>query len=368
MKRHWDIFCAVVDNYGDIGVCWRLARQLATEHDLEVRLWVDDLAPLSRLCPEAQADAEIQYLQGVEVRRWWVDFPPVAPAQVVIEAFACTLPETYLVAMADAPEKPLWINLEYLSAEDWVEGCHRMASPHPRLALTKLFFFPGFTPGAGGLLRERDYDARRAAFDPAAFRDALGLLPRENGELTISLFGYENPGLAALLAAWAGGDRPVRCLLPEGRLLPQALTFFGATEGRLFRRGRLTLEVLPFLSQPDYDALLWLCDLNFVRGEDSFVRAQWAAKPFVWHIYPQENVAHMVKLRAFLDRYLVSVDQVTAGAVRNLWEAWNDAGPLEEAWPAFLARIVECAQMTKRWAANLHRQDDLATQLVAAAG
>ncbi|WP_187492385.1 elongation factor P maturation arginine rhamnosyltransferase EarP, partial [Pantoea agglomerans] len=26
MKVTWDIFCTVVDNYGDIGVTWRLAR------------------------------------------------------------------------------------------------------------------------------------------------------------------------------------------------------------------------------------------------------------------------------------------------------------------------------------------------------
>jgi hypothetical protein len=25
MQLHWDIFCRVIDNFGDIGVCWRLA-------------------------------------------------------------------------------------------------------------------------------------------------------------------------------------------------------------------------------------------------------------------------------------------------------------------------------------------------------
>lgn len=364
MKRHWDIFCAVVDNYGDIGVCWRLARQLAAEHGLTVRLWVDDLAPLSRLCPEALADAESQCLQGVEVRCWLPDFPPVAPAQVVIEAFACNLPETYLAAMAEAPEKPLWINLEYLSAEDWVEGCHRMASPHPRLALTKHFFFPGFSANTGGLLRERDYDARRAAFDPVAFRCTLGLLPAEPEALTISLFGYENPGLAELLSAWAGGERPVHCLLPEGRLLPQALAFFGAAEGRLLRQGRLTLQVLSFLPQPDYDALLWLCDLNFVRGEDSFVRAQWAAKPFVWHIYPQEDLHHRIKLQAFLDRYLAGIPPGLAGALAAFWNAWESGAGTDVAWPALEAALPDLGIHAQAWAAGLAGQRDLASALV----
>ena len=50
-RPQWDVFCAVVDNYGDIGVCWRLSRQLAAEHGIAVRLWVDDLKPFARLCP-----------------------------------------------------------------------------------------------------------------------------------------------------------------------------------------------------------------------------------------------------------------------------------------------------------------------------
>ena len=45
MSRSWDVFCRVVDNYGDAAVCWRLARQLADEHGARVRLWIDLLAP-----------------------------------------------------------------------------------------------------------------------------------------------------------------------------------------------------------------------------------------------------------------------------------------------------------------------------------
>jgi uncharacterized repeat protein (TIGR03837 family) len=65
------------------------------------------------------------------------------------------------------------------------------------------------------------------------------------------------------------------------------------------------LHVIPFIAQDDHDKLLWSCDINFVRGEDSSVRAQWAARPFVWHLYPQSEQAHLAKLRAFTDRYAV---------------------------------------------------------------
>ena len=120
----WDIFCTVVDNFGDIGVSFRLARQLAAEHEVAVRLWVDDLASLQQLCPELDPEQEVQFQHGVEVRHWAQNFPDVLPGDVVIEAFACDLPENYLAAMAARTVKPIWINLEYLSAETWVQGCH----------------------------------------------------------------------------------------------------------------------------------------------------------------------------------------------------------------------------------------------------
>ena len=112
-------------------------------------------------------------MAGVEVRHWAVSLPEVEPARVVIEAFACELPERHLQAMAQQQPRPAWINLEYLSAEDWVVGCHAMASPHPRLPLVKHFFFPGFDEATGGLLREPGLLARRDAFRGEARRTWL---------------------------------------------------------------------------------------------------------------------------------------------------------------------------------------------------
>jgi uncharacterized repeat protein (TIGR03837 family) len=133
-RPSWDIFCRVIDNFGDVGVCWRLARQLAGEHGLAVRLWVDDLAAFRRLCPAIDAGRAVQSWQGVDIRLWPEPFPEVEPAGVVIEAFACELPERYVRAMAARVARPRWINLEYLSAEAWVGECHGLASPSPQLA------------------------------------------------------------------------------------------------------------------------------------------------------------------------------------------------------------------------------------------
>ena len=158
--RRWDIFCTVIDNFGDIGTCWRLARQLAEEHQAEVRMWVDRLESFSCLCPSVSRNAASQQVGLIEVRRWDADFTGedaanVAIADVVVEAFGCELPTVYIEAMARREKPPVWINLEYLSAEAWVDDCHLLTSPHARLPLTKHFFFPGFTEKTGGLLRER---------------------------------------------------------------------------------------------------------------------------------------------------------------------------------------------------------------------
>lgn len=331
-----DIFCAVVDNYGDAAVCWRLASQLAGEHGWRVRLWIDDPRPLQRLVPDHPAGP-------IEVRRWSAPWQHAACADVVIEAFACEPPTAYIEAMARLARPPVWLNLEYLSAEPWVAGCHGLPSPHPRLPLVKHFFFPGFESGSGGLLRERDYDKRRAAFDAAAFRAEFGLPPRAPDELTISLFSYENSAFPDLLRAWAAADRPIRVLRP-GSTKPAHVS------------GRLSAHPLPFLPQRRYDELLWACDLNFVRGEDSFVRAQWAANPFVWHIYPQADAAHRVKLDAFLAIH-------PAGAeLRDFWHGWNGEGKAD--WRPFAARLPLLTQPMQDWARTLAARPDLATRLV----
>ena len=150
----WDVFCRVVDNLGDVGVSWRLARILAREHGKRVRLWVDDLTVLSLLRPEIDPARERQVLEGVEVALLRDAVPDAEIADVVVETFGCDPPPEYVEAMARRARRPRWINLEYLSAEDWVEGSHALPSPNPRLPLVKHYFFPGFTPRTGGLLRE----------------------------------------------------------------------------------------------------------------------------------------------------------------------------------------------------------------------
>lgn len=363
----WDIFCRVIDNFGDIGVCWRLARQLAAEHHQQVRLWVDDLPSLQRIWPETQLSDQ-QILCGVEVRHWAKQFDvAIEPADRVIEAFACDIPDTYLAAMAARKatgQAPLWINLEYLSAEAWVEECHGMASIHPSTGLRKVFFFPGFSDRTGGLLRERALLTERKAFNAPAWLKRQGVQPAQDA-LLISLFAYKNPALHELLAAWQESPQPIHCLVPEGRILTSLNDALGQSlkAGDSCQRGNLCVQVLPFLTQSAYDQLLWACDINFVRGEDSLVRAQWAGVPCVWHIYVQDDDAHLVKLQAFLAAYTPAHEGLRA-ALHQFWIDWNEGGHTDTSWHQLIQYLPEWRAHCRRWTQQLSQPLDLTQQLV----
>jgi uncharacterized repeat protein (TIGR03837 family) len=312
----WDIFCKVIDNYGDIGVCWRLARQLAARGQA-VRLWVDDASALRWMAPQG--------CTGVEVRPWTspLDLDDLSPGQVLIEAFGCELPPAFVQRYVDwraADGQPArWINLEYLSAESYVERSHGLPSPvmqGPGRGLTKRFFYPGFSAATGGLLREPGLLERQARFDRNAWLAAHRITPRASQAL-VSLFCYEPAALPDLLAQLAAHN--ARLLVTAGRAT-------AAVQACAVPVG-LELHYLPHLSQDDYEHLLWACDLNFVRGEDSLVRALWSGRPFVWQIYPQDDDAHHAKLDAFLQL-------IKAPVSLQAWHrTWNglDARPL--AWP-----------------------------------
>lgn len=378
--RRWDLFCRVVDHYGDIGVTWRLARALAQAHHLAVRVWVDDLATFHALWPSVDPTRDAQVVEGIEIRRWADAGPWTDTADVVVEAFGSRTPDACIAAMAARTRRPVWINLEYLTAESWIDDCHGLASPHPTLPLVKHFFFPGFVPESGGLIEEHDLVACRQAWlaQPAAARwAALGLdapMPASatrRATTTVSLFGYGGPAVAPLLRAWADGSEPMRVVVPTSRIAPEVAAFFGhsqAQPGDRFAAGALEVDVIGFLRQDVYDRLLWACECNFVRGEDSFVRAQWAERPFVWQIYPQDGGAHWTKLHAFMDRYGTGLEPDVQTATRELWRLWNwgetDAQVLGRAWRAWWSQRDELDAQAAAWAARQRTHGDLAANLV----
>lgn len=378
-----DLFCTVIDNYGDLGVCWRLARQLATEHHTAVTLWVDDLVSFAHLAPALDSARDEQMLDDIRVRRWQtgsdLGLAGHDPADIIIEGFACRLPDSYLAAMAACSTSPLWLNLEYLSAEDWVEGCHAMPSIHPRTGLTQHFFFPGFTPSTGGLMREEGLTTTLDALATnstasTAFWQRIGVPEAATAARRLSLFSYENPAIASLLDALVCDTMPSLLLVFAGRALSGVSTWLGQALaiGDTAQRGALSIRVLPLLNHADYDGVLALCDLNLVRGEDSFVRAQWAGAPMLWHIYPQDEDAHLIKLTAWQQR----VETVAAAANTPMPTSWSQAlqtwnGHITSAstqrppdWPQLIADIPSIRAAMQSWRQHLLAQPDLATQLM----
>ena len=149
---------------------------------------------------------------------------------------------------------------------------------------------------------QRDPQSRHQLF--ASF----GLPPQEEQTQYISLFTYESAALPALLTHWRDSNKPICCLIPQGRILNSVASWMdqpleALTPGYYRQQGSLSILILPMTDQAGYDRLLWSCDVNWVRGEDTFLRAQWAARPFLWHIYPQADEAHLEKLTAFLRLY-----------------------------------------------------------------
>ena len=371
-RHNWDIFCRVVDNFGDAAVCWRLARQLATKHQSAVRLWIDDLAPLHALCHEVTQGVARQSVGGIEVCAWPREWEAGGTADIVVESFGCGLPDPYVAAMAQSRPHPVWIVLEYLSAERWVSAHHALPSPHPTSGMPRYFFFPGFARDTGGLLREDDLAARRDAFDTVSRETLwrrLGFDVPADDATVVSVFSYASAPLTALLTGWEKGAVPVVAAIPQGKTDAVVAAHFegcGALRaGQRLRLGNLEVRALPFVEQPMYDELLWSCDCNFVRGEDSFVRGQWAALPLVWQAYAQEEGAHRRKVEGFLDLYCASLTPRTAGLVRKMWHAWNGSPdvPVHDAWRDFWAHGVELAQHARAWAAHLAAGPELAATL-----
>lgn len=350
--RRWHLVCRVIDNFGDVGVLWRLARQLADEHGLAVDFFIDEPACLWPMAPGRSLEKRID---GLRVRLLDEAAPVGAGAAVVVSGFQARLPAAARQALRQQARPPLLVQLDYLSAEDWIESCHALPSLHAD-GLREHFFHPGFSPACGGLLLERDLLARRDAFqaDAAGCRHWLashGVQPRD-GERQASVLCYAQAPLPALARQWLADRQnpPLHLLLPGagtlGRSAPgsglpdadtqphrAALQALAAASG-----ARLRVSTLPFLAQPDFDHLLWCCDLNLVRGEDSWVRALWAGRPWLWQAYPQADEVHLDKLTAFLQRCQRWLSPPTvaeaararpAGHALPAWQAamraWNQA-------------------------------------------
>ncbi|MBE8167671.1 MAG: elongation factor P maturation arginine rhamnosyltransferase EarP, partial [Shewanella sp.] len=343
-----------------------------------IHLWVDDLASFGRILPSLDKSSSNQICSGIHIHQWneqtvrhWI------AGEAIIEGFACELPTDIINKLAELKQiAPIWLNLEYLTAEAWVDNCHALPSSHHSGA-KKHFFFPGFTSKTGGLICEKNLLTEQELWqqDKSAqqqYLDELNIkLDINTNAQLISIFSYESPALTALCKHWISGTKKIHALVPKGRslrsILPEFSTDIDSIEaGMSLEKGSLTLHILPMTDQEGYDKLLWTCDINIVRGEDSFLRAQWAAKPFIWHIYPQDENVHIKKINAFINRYCEGLDDDYAATVRDMNLSFNqDHAELTiQNWDILQKQQSLILEHAKKWPQKALNDSDLATRLV----
>lgn len=342
----------MIDNHGDLGVSWRLAVNLA-QRGHAVRLWVDDASALAWMAPQGHPHVEVGN---------WSDATAISMiGDVVVEAFGCRLPAH--IESLIAQHQATWKNLEYLSAEKYVAQSHGLPSPvmyGPAKGHTKWFFYPGFVAGTGGLIRERNLQQKHTDFDRkkwlARYAHQTSMTNICSETRWISLFCYEPKPLQALIQKCVIDETPTHLLVTQGRSQLAVAHVLKLLNMSTHGTGNLQISQLPYLAQEDYDHLLWSCDLNFVRGEDSVVRALWSGKPFVWQIYPQEDQAHHKKLQAFCELLHMPRDLLAMHMVWNGISA-NQIFPLES------RQLLDWTAWASQTTQQLQRQDDMVTQL-----
>ncbi len=359
-----DLFCSVIDNYGDIGVCYRLARELSRNHKF-VSLYVDDLQALRTIEPSFPLNAtKYQLSPSIIIKYWSKVCEDYTPADVIIECFACNLDESYIKKMTS---RTLWINLEYLSAESWIEGCHKLPS-FQNNGVNKYFFFPGFTNKTGGLNFEENFPLITYDYARHKVQELLQLPVSSIDRFTVQIFSYETPQLFPLLSAILIHHPDTLFLLPEGRSTKYLLETRASDTKKLQAMYPNALwHVFPMQQQEAYSYIIKACDLNVVRGEDSITQAVINGRPFLWHIYQQKDNIHLDKLRAFTELLTQNTTPKLRSIIEQAFLALdNSSSNTCSASVIFNEFMIEYCQifgLCKTWSESLIQNNSLGRNL-----
>ncbi|WP_288958746.1 elongation factor P maturation arginine rhamnosyltransferase EarP [uncultured Treponema sp.] len=331
------ILCRVVDNYGDIGFVYRLARELSSLSSIEktqLRLIVSDLKSFNAMAlpPGISTSLAVQNYNGWKVIDWnacaegkceFTEHPP----KIILECFQCGRPEWLdeILFSAQTTQTVQIVNVEYLTAEDWADDFHLLKSGTRSALVKKINFMPGFTKKTGGLVLDKHFvscvHSKTAALEclkKYASKKTVALIEDTNLFRVIA-FSYERnfENEACALSEFAkNSGRKVQVLLAPGL---GNVPFKKAAAA--FKN--ISVYDLEYLPQLAWDALLTLADFSFIRGEDSFSRACLSGIPFVWHAYPQEEEFQLVKAAAVLKRMEPFFSAGDMSLVKNVWLSYN---------------------------------------------
>ncbi|WP_147644997.1 elongation factor P maturation arginine rhamnosyltransferase EarP [Treponema pectinovorum] len=324
------ILCKVVDNYGDVGVVFRLAKALSEQDKtLELTIVCSDLESFSLLTKNHfSIDTQKKSQKCIFNDSVWTildwtqeeDFRyEPSPFPTILECFQCGRPEWLeSILFSKTANKTFYIfNIEYLTAEAYAEEFHLLKSYTRSSNVKKMFFMPGFTNKTGGLIIDKTFmnslkKSELQKKDDKIFTVAIFSYERSFDEIFVALQNFvqkvreKEKGFCVKVFAAAGKSQP---------FVKKSWEKFGKD---------IILQELDFLPQEEWDELLCTCDFNFVRGEESLARASLCAKPFVWHAYPQEENYQLVKVNSLLEKILPFIKDEAAGtALKQVWEDYN---------------------------------------------
>ena len=330
-----DIFCEIIDNFGDIGVVYRISKELKKIfQNVRIRIVLNRLEEFKAINKKVK-DTDYQEIDGlICVTEKYVkeNMESFGVSDVFIEAFGCNVPEEYVKAAKE--NSKLWINLEYLSGEKWIEDFHLCESLIDSKTLKKIFFMPGFNEKSGGVIIDSGFLERmkygkenRDEVFKKYFKD-FDLKDKFIG----TVFSYEK-NFENLLETLKNYEKETVLLLMGEKTQKSFSEILKKNliedYGNIVKYGKITMIYSDFFSQEEYEEIISASDFNFTRGEDSFVRGIILGKPFMWHIYLQEEKAHMDKIKAFTERFKESVEvseeeKNIIESYCNLLEDYND--------------------------------------------
>ncbi|MCR4580454.1 MAG: elongation factor P maturation arginine rhamnosyltransferase EarP [Treponema sp.] len=349
------ILCKVVDNFGDIGVCYRLARQLKKiEPSNHISLIVQGLDSFHNINNKIDETKSFQVVDDLEVYDWNANdfcFEKFSENDgeklaIILECFQCGRPEWMEEILFEKKlERTVHIiMIDYLTAEKYAEDFHCLKSLTRSAKVQKVNFMPGFTSKTGGLIIDDGWEA----------------LPERNEHGPLLFFMYDNEWLPL---ANAIRDTGKSVLIGQGKGRD---SFIDACS----RSGLRDLEILPFMNQNQWDLMMKSTSALFIRGEESLSRACLSGIPFVWQAYPQTEEYQLVKMEALLQAMKGFFDSEDFDFLYKLWMDFNlpsterNEYNFENACKVFLEGLEAFEYGFRDFAVSLRKNGDLCSNLM----
>lgn len=359
------VLCKVVDNFGDIGVVWRLCCQLSNQIKKEnftskINLIVDDLASFNKICNSVDSNKSFQIVENINIFNWndeklcYDEFSKNdgENLSVILEVFQCG--------------RPLWmekilfeeklnrtvqiIMIDYLTAEKYAEDFHCLQSLTRSSKVQKVNFMPGFTNKTGGLIIDSEWEH---------FCDY-------KNNKTLLCFTYDR-NWDALANACKKSNYIEKVLIAPGKGFESLKKSFYSN---FIKDSNLKIEELSFMNQNEWDKMLKNCGVLFIRGEESMSRACLSGIPFVWHAYPQSDEYQLIKVRALLERMSVHFKCEDFKIIEKVWILINSAESeveqevFEKAILDFFDNAEKLVYGFREFALDLRKNGDLCSNLM----